>query len=158
MRRNVRWLVRGYCRFSGFTTTAYPLRVLRPTTLIRASRNQNWILSFRRGDTSILLKKCEELTRKRPNYHISLNRTPAIGRFVSNRGIQVKMTNVTTGNTAMPQFNIAKARTRFSEIVQKAMLGEEVVPLSAPSHNRKPGSARGQILHLADDFDDRIYH
>jgi hypothetical protein len=31
IRRNARWLVRGCWRFSAFTTTAYPSRVLRPT-------------------------------------------------------------------------------------------------------------------------------
>ena len=65
----------------------------------------------------------------------------------------------------MSKFNIAEAKSRFSELVQKAMLGEEVViakdnkpvvklvPLDKPKHPRKPGSGKGQILHIAPDFD-----
>lgn len=64
----------------------------------------------------------------------------------------------------MPQFNIAEAKARFSELVQKAMSGEEVVvakdnkalvklvPLAKPGRARKPGSARGRIW-MAPDFD-----
>ena len=65
----------------------------------------------------------------------------------------------------MSTFNIAKAKTHFSELVQKAMLGEEViiakdstpvlklVPLDHPKQSRKPGSGKGQILYIAADFD-----
>jgi len=65
----------------------------------------------------------------------------------------------------MSTFNIAKAKTHFSELVQKAMLGEEViiardnmpvlrlVPLDKPKKPRKPGSGKGQILYVAPDFD-----
>lgn len=65
----------------------------------------------------------------------------------------------------MSKFNIAEAKTRFSELVQKAMLGEEViiakdnkpvlklVPLNKPGQPRKPGSGKGQVLHVAADFD-----
>lgn len=65
----------------------------------------------------------------------------------------------------MSQFNIAEAKAHFSELVQKAMLGEEIIiakdnkpllkllPLEAPKHARQPGSAKGQILHMAADFD-----
>ena len=65
----------------------------------------------------------------------------------------------------MSKFNIAEAKTRFSELVQKAMLGEEViiakdnkpvlklVPLDKPRQPRKPGSGKGQVLHVAADFD-----
>ncbi len=65
----------------------------------------------------------------------------------------------------MSTFNIAKAKAHFSELVQKAMLGEEViiakdnmpvlklVPLDKPKHPRKPGSGKGQILYVAPDFD-----
>ena len=64
----------------------------------------------------------------------------------------------------MSQFNIAEAKTRFSELVQKAMLGEEViiakdnkpvvklVALTPPQQLRKPGSAKGRIW-MAPDFD-----
>lgn len=65
----------------------------------------------------------------------------------------------------MAKFNIAEAKSRFSELVRKAMLGEEViiardnktalklVPLVEPRQPRKPGSGRGQILYIAPDFD-----
>jgi prevent-host-death family protein len=65
----------------------------------------------------------------------------------------------------MSKFNIAEAKARFSELVQKAMLGEEViiakdnrpvaklVPLDRPKQPRKPGSGKGQILYIAPDFD-----
>lgn len=65
----------------------------------------------------------------------------------------------------MSKFNIAEAKSRFSELVQKAMLGEEVViskdnkpvvklvALDKPKHPRKPGSGKGQILYIAPDFD-----
>jgi prevent-host-death family protein len=65
----------------------------------------------------------------------------------------------------MATFNIADARTHFSKLVQKAMLGEEViisrdnkpvlklVPLDKPKRARKPGSGKGQILYVAPDFD-----
>lgn len=62
----------------------------------------------------------------------------------------------------MAQFNVAEAKARFSELVQKAVSGEEVViardnrpllrlvPLAAGG-KRKPGSARGRIW-MAPDF------
>lgn len=65
----------------------------------------------------------------------------------------------------MPTYNITRAKARFSELVQKAMLGEEViiaknnkpvlrlVPLEKPRQPRKPGSGKGQILYIAPDFD-----
>lgn len=65
----------------------------------------------------------------------------------------------------MSQFNIAEAKAHFSELVQKAMLGEEVIiardnkpllrlaPLSPIAQAREPGSAKGRILHMAEDFD-----
>jgi len=65
----------------------------------------------------------------------------------------------------MSKFNIADAKTHFSKLVQKAMLGEEViiskgnkpvlklVPLDKPTRPRKPGSGKGQILYVAPDFD-----
>ena len=65
----------------------------------------------------------------------------------------------------MSTFNIAEAKAHFSKLVQKAMLGEEVViakdskpvlrlvPLKQPKQPRKPGSGKGQILHIAADFD-----
>lgn len=65
----------------------------------------------------------------------------------------------------MSKFNIAEAKAHFSELVQKAMLGEEViiardnkpvvklVPLVEAGQPRKPGSGKGQILYIAPDFD-----
>lgn len=65
----------------------------------------------------------------------------------------------------MAKFNIAEAKAHFSELVQKAMLGEEViiakdskpllklVPFEPLRQSRKPGSGKGQILHVAPDFD-----
>ena len=64
----------------------------------------------------------------------------------------------------MATYNIAQAKARFSELVDRAVAGEEVVvardhkplvklvPLHDPSKPLKPGSARGQIW-MADDFD-----
>jgi prevent-host-death family protein len=65
----------------------------------------------------------------------------------------------------MNQFNIHEAKTRFSELVQKAMLGEEViiardnkpvaklVPFRPAKRRRKLGSAKHKILYIAPDFD-----
>ena len=63
----------------------------------------------------------------------------------------------------MSKFNIAEAKTHFSELVQKAMLGEEIiiakdnkavvklVALTPSRQSRKPGSAKGQIW-MSPDF------
>lgn len=65
----------------------------------------------------------------------------------------------------MSKFNIAEAKTHFSELVRQAMLGEEViiarndkpilkpVPLDKSKQFRKPGSGIGQIPYIAPDFD-----
>ncbi|MDP2793854.1 MAG: type II toxin-antitoxin system prevent-host-death family antitoxin [Sulfurisoma sp.] len=65
----------------------------------------------------------------------------------------------------MSQFNIADAKAHFSELVRRALMGEEVViardnkpllklvPIQPPLTERKPGSAAGQILYIAPDFD-----
>lgn len=66
----------------------------------------------------------------------------------------------------MLQYNIAEAKSHFSELVNKAMTGEDVViardnkpllklvPVSPLVHEkRKPGSGKGKILYIADDFD-----
>jgi prevent-host-death family protein len=64
----------------------------------------------------------------------------------------------------MSQFNIAQAKSRFSELVDKALLGEEIVisrdnkPLLklipvGTSVRRKPGSAKGEVIYIAEDFD-----
>ncbi len=64
----------------------------------------------------------------------------------------------------MSQFNVAEAKARFSELVQKAVSGEEVViardnrpllrlvPLAGPGGRREPGSAKGRVW-MAPDFD-----
>jgi prevent-host-death family protein len=64
----------------------------------------------------------------------------------------------------MARYNIAEAKARFSELVDKAIAGEEVViardykpllrlvPFHDLSRPLKPGSARGQIW-MAEDFD-----
>ena len=64
----------------------------------------------------------------------------------------------------MAHFNVAEAKARFSELVQRAISGEEVViardnrpllrlvPLSVPGGKRKPGSAKGRVF-MAPDFD-----
>ena len=64
----------------------------------------------------------------------------------------------------MAQINLAEAQTHFLEIIQKALLGEEViiadnyrplvqiVSLSAPKNKRVPGSGSGQLQYMADDF------
>lgn len=63
----------------------------------------------------------------------------------------------------MSHYNIHEAKARLSALVQKAMLGEEViiakdnkpvarlVALQAPRKARKPGSAKGQVW-IAPDF------
>lgn len=65
----------------------------------------------------------------------------------------------------MTQFNIAEAKAHFSELVKKAMLGEEVViardnkpllrltPVEPVPAVRVPGSGKDKILAIADDFD-----
>ena len=65
----------------------------------------------------------------------------------------------------MSQFNIADAKAHFSELVQKAMLGDEViiardnkpllklVPVEGGKKDRSPGSAKEKILYVAEDFD-----
>jgi len=66
----------------------------------------------------------------------------------------------------MSQFNIAEAKSHFSELIQKAMLGDEViiardnkpllklVPVGASKKHRCPGSAKDKILYVAPDFDE----
>jgi antitoxin (DNA-binding transcriptional repressor) of toxin-antitoxin stability system len=76
------------------------------------------------------------------------------------------MTNLVPHKIHNMQFNIADAKARFSELVQKALLGEEViiakdhkpllklVPLEPSPQERKPGSGKGQLLYMAPDFDE----
>jgi prevent-host-death family protein len=64
----------------------------------------------------------------------------------------------------MHQFNIAEAKSHFSELVKRAMLGEEVVIakdnkpilklvlMEAEAKERMPGSAKGKLTYMAPDF------
>jgi antitoxin (DNA-binding transcriptional repressor) of toxin-antitoxin stability system len=64
------------------------------------------------------------------------------------------------------QVNIAEAKARLSELVQWAMLGEEVIIakdskpllkltlLESVKRERKTGSGKGQLIHMAPDFDE----
>lgn len=64
------------------------------------------------------------------------------------------------------QINIAQAKARFSEIVQQALLGEEVilakdnkpllrlVPIEAPLKKRVPGAGKSGVFYIAPDFDE----
>lgn len=66
----------------------------------------------------------------------------------------------------MNQYNIAEAKAHLSELLKKAMLGEDIViardnqplvrlvPIEPVRVTRTPGSAKGQILVIAPDFDD----
>lgn len=66
----------------------------------------------------------------------------------------------------MKQYNIAEAKSHFSELVKLALQGEEIViardnkplirltPVSETKKARLPGSAKGQILAVSPDFDD----
>lgn len=72
------------------------------------------------------------------------------------------MTNM---GRAAKHVNIAEAKAQLSELVRRASLGEEViiakdnrplaklVPIRAETGKRQPGSAKGQILSIAPDFD-----
>jgi len=62
------------------------------------------------------------------------------------------------------QVNNHEAKSKLSELIDQAIVGEEVVisksgkpianlvPLEKPIRNRKPGSAKGKLV-IADDFD-----
>ena len=62
------------------------------------------------------------------------------------------------------QVNNHEAKSKLSELIDQAIVGEEVVisksgkpiaklvPLEEPIRNRKPGSAKGKLV-IADDFD-----
>ena len=66
----------------------------------------------------------------------------------------------------MKQYNIAEAKSHFSELVKRALLGEDIViardnkpilrlaPVAEARKERLPGSAKGQILSITLDFDD----
>lgn len=66
----------------------------------------------------------------------------------------------------MKQFNIADAKSHFSELVKLALLGEDIViardnkpllklvPVAEAQKERRPGLAKGQILAVSSDFDE----
>jgi prevent-host-death family protein len=80
------------------------------------------------------------------------------------------MTNYTEGirRCDMGQCNIAEAKANFSKLVDKVLLGEEViiardnkplvkiVPFEVPQKIRKPGSGKGLIIEMSEDFDQPI--
>ena len=65
----------------------------------------------------------------------------------------------------MSQFNIAQAKAQLSELVQRALAGEEIViardnrpllrlaPLNGQRARRVPGTAKAQLRRIAPDFD-----
>lgn len=67
----------------------------------------------------------------------------------------------------MAHYNITEAKAHFSELVRKAMLGEEIIiakdnkpvaklvpiPPLCMIGRRKPGSAKDKVLYIAPDFD-----
>jgi len=69
-----------------------------------------------------------------------------------------------TKKSGTTSYNIGEAKAHFSEMVQKAMLGEDVViardhkpvlklvALEPSTQPRRPGSAKGQVW-MSDDFD-----
>ena len=67
---------------------------------------------------------------------------------------------------AKKQVNIAEAKAHFSELVQRASMGEEVViardnrplaklvPIRPGKGKRRPGSGKGQVIWMSPDFDE----
>jgi prevent-host-death family protein len=65
----------------------------------------------------------------------------------------------------MAQYSVGEARAQLSKLLRKAMMGEEVViaksnkpvlrlvRINTKKRDRKPGSGRGQLIFMADDFD-----
>lgn len=65
----------------------------------------------------------------------------------------------------MSQYTIADAKANLSDLMEKAMAGEEIViarnrralvrlvPIAPVKATRKPGSAKGTIIAIAPDFD-----
>jgi prevent-host-death family protein len=66
----------------------------------------------------------------------------------------------------MNQYNVGEAKARLSDLLKRALLGEEIViardnkplvrlvPVTTVAKKREPGSAKGKILAIAPDFDD----
>ena len=65
----------------------------------------------------------------------------------------------------MARYNVGEAKAKFSELLNKALAGEEVViardnrplvrieAMRVPGEKRTPGSAKGRV-HVAPDFDE----
>lgn len=65
----------------------------------------------------------------------------------------------------MAQYNVGEAKAKFSELLNRALAGEEVViardnrplvrieAIGAPEGQRTPGSAKGRV-HVAPDFNE----
>ena len=63
----------------------------------------------------------------------------------------------------MAQFNIAEAKARLPQLIEKAALGEDIIVINRNKPlarivalrpaRRRPGPGKGQILFLAPDFD-----
>jgi len=63
------------------------------------------------------------------------------------------------------RINIRKAKARFSELIERACQGEEIViargskplvrlvPATSPKRNRRPGRLKGKISYSQDAFD-----
>ena len=68
----------------------------------------------------------------------------------------------------MARYHIAQAKAKFSELVEKAIAGEEIVitrantpllklvPYHASKRTLAPGSARDHILSIAPNFDEPL--
>lgn len=66
----------------------------------------------------------------------------------------------------MKQYNIAEAKSHFSELVKLALQGEEILiardnkpllkltPVNGVKTKRTPGSGKGEILSVSPDFDE----
>jgi len=115
-------------------------------------------------------EQCSANSCLRPRKRGEGSRNPAFMRLPCVRNLQAgywsyNMTNIPQKENNVSKYNIAEAKARFSELVQKAMLGEEViiakgnkpvlklVQLENPGQPRQPGSGKGQILYMAPDFD-----
>jgi prevent-host-death family protein len=73
------------------------------------------------------------------------------------------MTIMASRKTRAHQYNVADAKARLPQLVRETLAGDEViiardnrplvklVPLMGG--RRKPGTGKGQVLHMAPDFD-----
>ena len=66
----------------------------------------------------------------------------------------------------MKTYGVAEAKAHFSELMKRALDGEEVViakdhrpllklvPIRSKAGGRKPGSGRGQVVYMDEDFNE----